>query len=154
MINVVLLQPQIPQNTGNIGRLCVGANARLHLIHPLGFFIDDKSLKRAGMDYWQNLEYQEWKNIDEFWQKNPVDENHFFLTTKAQKLYYDGEFKDECYLYFGREDAGIDEKILSKYPSSNLRIPMKGETRSINLATSVGAVLYEAIRQSKNYLKF
>ncbi|PAF41308.1 tRNA (cytidine(34)-2'-O)-methyltransferase [Helicobacter sp. 11S03491-1] len=154
MINIILIQPRIPQNTGNIGRLCVAGNARLHLIHPLGFFIDEKSLKRAGMDYWEKLQVQEWQNIQEFWEAHRVDKQHFFLTTKAQKNYYEADFCDECFLYFGREDAGIEPNILSLYPNQNLKIPMVSTTRSINLATAVGAVLYEAIRQSKNYLHF
>lgn len=154
MLNVILIEPRIPQNTGNIGRLCVAANTRLHLVHPLGFCINEKSLKRAGMDYWQNLCVREWENIEKFWETHPIDENHFFLSTKAKKLYYEGDFKDECFLYFGREDAGISEKILNANPSQTLKIPMTKGTRSINLATSVGAVLYEAIRQSKTYLSF
>lgn len=151
MINIVLIEPQIPQNTGNIGRLCVAGNARLHLIHPLGFCIDEKSLKRAGMDYWKSLKVQEYENIDSFWKQNPVDKKHFFLSTKAKKVYYDAEFCDECFLYFGREDAGIRPEILEIYKDSVYKIPMYKDTRSINLATSVGAVLYEAIRQSKIY---
>ncbi|PAF49145.1 RNA methyltransferase [Helicobacter sp. 12S02232-10] len=154
MINIVLIEPRIPQNTGNIGRLCVAANARLHLIHPLGFSIDEKSLKRAGMDYWQNLKLSEWENSEHFWKAHPIDKKHFFLSTKAKKLYYEGDFEDECFLYFGREDAGLDEKILFQNPDQTLKIPMTQGTRSINLATAVGAVLYEAIRQTENYLKF
>ncbi|PAF53140.1 RNA methyltransferase [Helicobacter sp. 13S00482-2] len=154
MLNIILIEPRIPQNTGNIGRLCVAGNARLHLIHPLGFSIDEKSLKRAGMDYWKNLYVKEWKNIGEFWEHYPVDENHFFLSTKAKKLYYEANFKDECFLYFGREDAGIDEAILNSYPQQTLKIPMTKTTRSINLATCVGAVMYEAIRQNQSYFSF
>ncbi|MDO7253730.1 tRNA (cytidine(34)-2'-O)-methyltransferase [Helicobacter cappadocius] len=154
MLNIILIEPRIPQNTGNIGRLCVAGNARLHLIHPLGFSIDEKSLKRAGMDYWKSLCVKEWENIEEFWKFYPVDKNHFFLSTKAKKIYYEANFENECFLYFGREDAGINKEILSLYPNQTLKIPMTKGTRSINLATSVGAVLYEAIRQNKNYLEF
>lgn len=154
MINVILIEPRIPQNTGNIGRLCVAGNARLHLVHPLGFNIDEKSLRRAGMDYWKDLDVKEWENIEEFWTAHPVDENHFFFSTKAKKIYYEADFKDECFLYFGREDAGIKQEILNANPHQTLKIPMTKGTRSINLATCVGAVLYEAIRQSKNYISF
>lgn len=154
MFNIVLFEPRIPQNTGNIGRLCVAGDARLHLVHPLGFFINEKSLKRAGMDYWKDLKVLEWKNIDEFWKSYPVTQKHFFLTTKAQKFYYEASFCDECFLYFGREDKGIDENILQCYQENSFKIPMVLGTRSINLATAAGAVLYEAIRQSKLYLKF
>ncbi|PAF41899.1 tRNA (cytidine(34)-2'-O)-methyltransferase [Helicobacter sp. 11S02596-1] len=154
MINIVLIEPRIPQNTGNIGRLCVAGNARLHLVHPLGFFIDEKSLKRAGMDYWEKLQFTEWENAEHFWEAHPIDKNHFFLSTKAKKSYYEADFNDECFLYFGREDAGLDENILIQNPQQSLKIPMTQGTRSINLATAVGAVLYEAIRQTKNYLKF
>lgn len=154
MLNIVLVEPQIPQNTGNIGRLCVAGNARLHLIHPLGFSIDEKSLKRAGMDYWEKLDVREYENLEIFWQKNPFDDKHFFLSTKAQKVYYEANFCDECFLYFGREDAGIKENILQQYANQVYKIPMFKDTRSINLATSVGAVLYEAIRQTGVYKSF
>ncbi|WP_104697364.1 MULTISPECIES: tRNA (cytidine(34)-2'-O)-methyltransferase [unclassified Helicobacter] len=154
MINIVLVEPQIPQNTGNIGRLCVAGNARLHLIHPLGFNIDEKSLKRAGMDYWESLVVQEYEDIFSFWKQNHVNDKHFFLSTKAEKVYYDAAFCDECFLYFGREDAGINPEILQAYKQQVYKIPMYGDTRSINLATSVGAVLYEAIRQSMTYKNF
>lgn len=154
MLNVVLVEPQIPQNTGNIGRLCVAGNARLHLIHPLGFSIDEKSLKRAGMDYWEKLDVREYGNLENFWQKNPIDNKHFFLSTKVQKVYYEANFCDECFLYFGREDAGIKENVLQQYANQVYKIPMFKDTRSINLATSVGAVLYEAIRQTGLYKSF
>lgn len=154
MINIVLVEPRIPQNTGNIGRLCVAGNARLHLIHPLGFCIDEKALKRAGMDYWQKLEIYEWQNLESFWEKHPFNATHFLLSTKAEKHYYDANFTDECYLYFGREDAGLDNTLIQKYYHQTFKIPMQKDIRSINLATSVGAVLYEAIRQTKNYLLF
>ncbi|PAF48374.1 RNA methyltransferase [Helicobacter sp. 12S02634-8] len=154
MINIVLIQPRIPQNTGNIGRLCVGAKARLHLIYPLGFCVDDKSLKRAGLDYWQHLDWYQWENIEHFWSAHPINSQHFFFSTKASKLYYDAHFADECFLYFGREDAGIAPEILAQHSAQTFKIPMTQGTRSINLATAVGAVLYEAIRQTKIYLDF
>ncbi|MCE3039582.1 tRNA (cytidine(34)-2'-O)-methyltransferase [Helicobacter anatolicus] len=154
MINIVLVEPRIPQNTGNIGRLCVAGNARLHLIHPLGFCTDEKALKRAGMDYWKNLEVYEWQNLQDFWSHYPINHQHFFLSTKANKNYYDAPFQNECFLYFGREDAGLNTEILQKYSKQVYKIPMQKNIRSINLATSVGAVLYEAIRQTELYKNF
>lgn len=148
MFNIVLVEPRIPQNTGNIGRLCVAGWAKLHLIHPLGFQISQKELKRAGMDYWKDLEVYEWKNLDTFWEAFPVNSQHFFLSTKADKNYFDASFSKECFLYFGREDAGLDPHILQTYSNQVLKLPMKETIRSINLATCVGAVLYEAIRQN------
>lgn len=150
MFNIVLVEPRIPQNTGNIGRLCVAGWARLHLIHPLGFQITQKELKRAGMDYWKKLEVFEWKNIQSFWEAFPPNAQHFFLSTKGNTPYFEVTLKDECFLYFGREDAGLSEKILQSYPNQVLKLPMTEDTRSINLATCVGAVLYEAIRQNWN----
>ncbi|WP_027327651.1 tRNA (cytidine(34)-2'-O)-methyltransferase [Helicobacter pametensis] len=148
MFNIVLVEPRIPQNTGNIGRLCVAGWARLHLIHPLGFQISQKELKRAGMDYWEKLAVYEWENLEHFWQSFPPDSNHFFLSTKGVRNYFDAKLYDECFLYFGREDAGLPPKILHQYSQSVLTLPMRDGIRSINLATCVGAVLYEAIRQN------
>lgn len=150
MFNIVLVEPRIPQNTGNIGRLCVAGWARLHLIHPLGFALSQKELKRSGMDYWQELEVIEWDNLEHFWECNPINHHHFFLSTKAQKNYFEAKFEDECFLYFGREDAGLNTQILEQYKTQALKLPMK-QGRSINISTCVGAVLYEAIRQ--NYHK-
>lgn len=152
MFNIVLVEPRIPQNTGNIGRLCVAGWGRLHLIHPLGFSVSQKEIKRSGMDYWQKLEVIEWENLSSFWQEHPVGENHFFFSTKAQSNYFGASFSDECFLYFGREDAGLDTKILEQYPNQTYKLPMR-EGRSINLATCVGAVLYEAIRQNLQLLE-
>ena len=148
MIHIILLQPRIPQNTGNIGRLCVAGEARLHLIHPLGFHIDDKSLKRAGMDYWQDLDKKEWECVEDFWKCYPIDSNHYFFSTKATKILYEARFKKECFLYFGREDAGIDKHILQANATQMLKIPISRKARSLNLATSVGIALYEALRQN------
>lgn len=150
-IHVVLCEPRIPQNTGNIGRLCYAAGARLHLIHPLGFEIHQKQIKRAGLDYWQNLELSQWSSLDNFWESHPFSSRHFLLSTKAKKVYYQADFGEssssETFLYFGREDAGLPAWLLEKYENQVYRIPMQKGVRSINLATSVGAVLYEAIRQ-------
>lgn len=147
MFNIVLVEPRIPQNTGNIGRLCVAGWARLHLIHPLGFSLSQKEIKRSGMDYWQKLDVREWDNLPSFWEKHPIDSQHFFLSTKGTQNHFDAKFGDECFLYFGREDAGLSEEILSQNQSQTYKLPMR-EGRSINLATCVGAVLYEAIRQN------
>lgn len=147
MLHIILIEPRIPQNTGNIGRLCVATNATLHLIHPLGFCLSEKSLKRAGLDYWQYLHKCEWDSVEHFWRSYPLDSKHFFLTTKAHKPYYHARFDKECFLYFGREDAGISERILNANNKQCLTIPMAAQARSLNLATSVGIVAYEAIRQ-------
>ncbi|MGX3097429.1 tRNA (cytidine(34)-2'-O)-methyltransferase [Helicobacter sp. 23-1046] len=160
MIHIVLVEPQIPQNTGNIGRLCVATNAMLHLIKPLGFSTSQKELKRAGLDYWQHLSVKEWENLEDFWESHPIAntkeqaQKHFFFSTKAQKLHYEASFGKECYLYFGREDAGIDERILTQNINAIYKLPMSKIARSINLATCVGAVLYEALRQNGLYEKF
>ncbi len=151
MIHIVLIEPRIPQNTGNIGRLCVAANASLHLIYPLGFYLNEKAIKRSGMDYWQNLKKYEWNDLAHFWEHYPLDSRHYFLTTKTNTPYYQATFEKECFLYFGREDAGIDETILQAHQSQTLTIPMAKIARSLNLATSVGIVLYEAIRQIHDY---
>ncbi|ANV98595.1 RNA methyltransferase [Helicobacter enhydrae] len=151
MFNIVLVEPRIPQNTGNIGRLCLAGWARLHLIHPLGFLLSQKHLKRAGMDYWDALEKYEWDHLEHFWQHYPPNEEHFFLSTKGKRNYFEANLKDECFLYFGREDAGLREDILHTHSSQTLTLPMR-QGRSINLATCVGAVLYEAIRQNASSL--
>lgn len=147
MFNIVLVEPRIPQNTGNIGRLCVAGWARLHLIHPLGFNLSQKEIKRSGMDYWQKLEVIEWENLQAFWQKHPFNSQHFLLSTKAKQNYFDADFQDECFIYFGREDAGLSEDLIHQHINQTYKLPMR-EGRSINLATCVGAVLYEAIRQN------
>ncbi len=151
-IHIILCEPRIPQNTGNIGRLCVAARANLHLIHPLGFNISQKELRRAGMDYWQQLNVSEWESLEAFWAIYPFSTRHFLLSTKAKQVYYRASFgniKEQLpsFLYFGREDAGLPNWLLEKYPNQVYKIPMQEGVRSINLATSVGAVLYEAIRQ-------
>lgn len=152
--NIVLVEPQIPQNTGNIGRLCVATNSTLHLIHPLGFCTTQKELKRAGLDYWKYLNVYEWQNLESFWQTNKPDRTHFFFSTKAQKVVFKADFTSGGFLYFGREDAGLSAFILESYAKQVYKLPMQQGVRSINLATSVGAVLYEAIRQSQIYLKW
>lgn len=153
MINVVLYQPQIPQNTGNIGRLCVSMGIRLHLIHPLGFNISSKELKRAGMDYWPLLDLVEHKDYLEF--LNSANGSLFYITTKATKPYFCADFsniKEDIYLIFGREDAGFKNIDLAKINTEKkLLIPMLEDFRSINLSTSVGIVLGEALRATNGF---
>lgn len=147
MINIVLVEPRIPQNTGNIGRLALASNARLHLIYPLGFTLDSKGIKRAGMDYFNEVDLIKWDNLESFWEENKINENHFFFTTKANKNYFDATFNDNCFLYFGREDMGLDNKILQENKDKLLKIPMFNNARSLNLSNSVSIAVYEVIRQ-------
>jgi tRNA (cytidine/uridine-2'-O-)-methyltransferase len=148
--NIVLVNPQIPNNTGAIGRLCVNAGASLHLIKPIGFDIDEKAVKRAGLDYWHKLDLYVWESIDEFFEKNIITDNAYFATTKTEKPYFQADFKEGDYIFFGSETAGIPMKILEKYQSQTITIPMTKEGRSLNLAISTGIVLYDAIRQNYN----
>lgn len=146
MLNIVLLEPEIPANTGNIGRTCVAAGARLHLIEPMGFQITEKQVKRAGLDYWDKLEYIVYDSYRDFLEKNP-NANIYMATTKAQRVYSDVVFEDDCYIMFGKESAGIPEEILVDNQENAIRIPMFGDIRSLNLGNSVAIVLYEALRQ-------
>ena len=145
-INIVLHEPEIPANTGNIGRTCVATNTRLHLIEPLGFRLDEKSLKRAGMDYWKDLDVQTYVNYEEF-----LERNHgavvYMATTKAKRVYTDVRYEEDCYIMFGKESAGIPEEILVENEERCVRIPMAGGIRSLNLSNSAAVVLYEALRQ-------
>lgn len=146
-LNIVLLEPQIPQNTGNIARTCAATGASLHLIRPMGFTVDDKKLKRAGLDYWHLLDITYYDGIDDFYAKNKGG-NFFFFTTKGNNIFTDTEFpKEKCYIIFGREDAGIPEEILKAHPDTSLRIPMIDEARSLNLSNSAAIVAYEILRQ-------
>ena len=146
MINIVLHEPEMPANTGNIGRTCVATGARLHLIEPLGFRINDKMLKRAGMDYWQHLEVHRYVNFEEFLEKNP-GARIYMATTKSKQTYTDVHYEEDCYIMFGKESAGIPEEILLDNKETCVRIPMLDEIRSLNLSNSVAIVLYEALRQ-------
>ena len=145
-INIVLYEPEIPSNTGNIGRTCVAAGAALHLIDPLGFRLNEKELKRAGMDYWEDLSVFRYLNYEDFLEKNP-DAKIYMATTKGHVLYTEVRYEPDCFLMFGPESRGIPEKILRQHPERAVRIPMLGETRSLNLANSVAVLLYEALRQ-------
>ena len=148
MFNLVLVNPQIPNNTGAIGRLCVNAGAKLHLIKPIGFDIDEKAVRRAGLDYWDKLDLYVWESIDDFFEKNNITDNAYFATTKTDKPYFEASFKDGDFIFFGSETAGIPENILNKYKEQNITIPMTKDGRSLNLAISTGIVLYDAIRQN------
>ena len=146
-MNIVLYEPEIPANTGNIGRTCVATNTRLHLIEPLGFRLDEKSLKRAGMDYWKDLDVTTYIDFDDFMQKNP-NAKIYMATTKAPNVYTDVVYEPDCYIMFGKESAGIPEEILVHHKEESIRIPMAEEIRSLNLSNSVAIVLYEALRQN------
>lgn len=149
MLHVVLFQPEIPHNTGAVGRLCLATGARLHLIKPLGFSIDDRQLKRAGLDYWKEVDVHVWDSLEHLRESISTPAPWFYLTTKATHDYWDATFPSECFLVFGPETRGLPESLLQAAPpDACLRIPMQG-TRSLNLATSVGIVLYEAVRQNR-----
>ena len=148
MMNVVLLEPEMPSNTGNIGRTCVATQTRLHLIEPLGFKLNEKALKRAGLDYWDKLDVTVYSDYQDFLERNPDALEHmYFATTKAHKVYSDVKYETDCYLMFGKESAGIPEEILVENEDRCVRIPMWGDIRSLNLSNSVSIVLYEALRQ-------
>jgi tRNA (cytidine/uridine-2'-O-)-methyltransferase len=146
MFNVVLVEPEIPPNTGNIGRLCLATGSTLHLVKPLGFSIDDRTLKRAGLDYWKEVDVRLWDSFAELRRAEATRARFFFLTTKSKRAYYDVSFRAADFLVFGRETKGLPEPLLAAHPGDLLTIPMRG-TRSLNLATAVGIVLFEAIRQ-------
>lgn len=148
MFHVVLIEPEIPPNTGNVGRLCLATGATLHLVKPLGFSIDDKTLKRAGLDYWRDVNVVMWESFDALREAQSAEARFFFLTTKATRAYWDAEFRDGDFLVFGRETKGLPEPLLAANAAQALTIPMRPATRSLNLATSVGIVLFEAVRQS------
>lgn len=146
MINIVLHEPEIPGNTGNIGRTCVATGVKLHLIEPLGFQIDEKHLKRAGMDYWDKLDVTVYDDFNDFLAKNP-GARIYMATTKSKQKYTDVNYEEDCFIMFGKESAGIPEEILLDYKDTAVRIPMYPEIRSLNLSNSVAIVLYEALRQ-------
>lgn len=147
MLNIVLHEPEIPANTGNIGRTCVAAGARLHLIEPLGFRLDEKSLKRAGMDYWQQLDVTTYIDYGDFLSRNP-GAKLYMATTKAEKIYTEVNYEPDAYIMLGKESAGIPEEILVQHKEACIRIPMAGDIRSLNLGNSAAVILYEALRQN------
>lgn len=146
-MNIVLYEPEIPSNTGNIGRTCVATGTRLHLIEPLGFRLTEKALQRAGMDYWPQLDVTRYVNYEDFLEQNP-GARIYYATTKGRRLYTEVRYEPDCFLMFGKESAGIPEELLRQHPDTAVRIPMLGETRSLNLSNSVAIVLYEALRQN------
>lgn len=145
-MNIILLEPEIPHNTGSIGRTCVATGSALHLIRPLGFSLDAKAVKRSGLDYWNQLELYTYNNFDEFLLKNPKAKI-YMATTKAKYTYADVHFEEDSFIMFGKESAGIPEDILINYKETCIRIPMEGTIRSLNLSNSVSIILYEAYRQ-------
>ena len=145
-LNVALIEPEIPQNTGNIARTCAATGASLHLVKPLGFSIDDRYLKRAGLDYWHLLDIKVYENSDEFFEKNK-DKKMFFATTKADKTYCEVSYPEDCFIVFGKETKGLPEELLEKRLEDTIRIPMIEEARSLNLSNSVAIIVYEALRQ-------
>ena len=147
MLNIVLHEPEMPANTGNLGRTCVAAGARLHLIEPLGFSINDKMVKRAGLDYWDKLDVTVYDDFNDFCERNP-GAKIYMATTKAHKTYTEVSYEPDCYIMFGKESAGIPEEILVDHEDTCVRIPMIGDIRSLNLSNSVAIVLYEALRQN------
>lgn len=147
MFNVVLVEPEIPPNTGNVGRLCLATGARLHLVKPLGFSLDDKALRRAGLDYWKEVEVVLWDSLEQIFATAQPEQRFFFLTTKSTRPYWTEHFRGGDFLVFGRETKGLPASLLEARPEHCLTIPMSGSTRSLNLATAVGIVLYEAVRQ-------
>ncbi len=146
MLNIVLVEPEIPQNCGNIARTCAATGCTLHLIHPLGFDVSEKAVKRAGLDYWHLVQVREYGSLAEFFQKNRV-EQMWCLSTKAPRSYTQAEFKDGCYLFFGKETKGLPEAFLEQHASQCVRIPMRSQARSLNLSNSVAITVYEALRQ-------
>lgn len=147
-LNIVLYEPEIPANTGNIGRTCVATGTSLHLIEPLGFSLSEKAIKRAGMDYWNDLDVKRYVNWEDFLAKNP-GAKIYMATTKGRHVYTEVNYEPDCFIMFGKESAGIPEEILKENPDTCVRIPMIGETRSLNLSNSVAIVLYEALRQNQ-----
>lgn len=145
-LNIVMVEPEIPQNTGNVARTCAATGASLHLVGPMGFQIDDKKLKRAGLDYWNLLDITYYESLDEFFQKNK-DINCYFFSTKAKNRHTDVEYPDDAYLFFGKETKGLPEWLLHDNPDTTVRIPMIDEARSLNLSNSVCVGVYEVLRQ-------
>ena len=146
MLNIVLVEPEIPQNCGNIARTCAATGARLHLIRPLGFDISEKAVRRAGLDYWPMVEVFDYENLDDFFARNRV-EQMWCLSTKAPRCYTEAAFQDGCYLFFGKETKGLPESFLDAHYDQFLRIPMRAQARSLNLSNSVAVTVYEALRQ-------
>src|ERR1051326_7813115 len=151
-MNVVLVEPEIPQNTGNIGRLCVATNSTLHLVEPLGFRIDDTQLKRAGMDYWEHLDVHYWNSLDALRRAAPASARFFYVTTKSKRVYTEQRYREDDYLVYGRKAAGLPKQLIEANAEHCITIPMwNKKARSLNLATAVAIVLYEALRQTRGF---
>ena len=146
MLNIVLVEPEIPQNCGNIARTCAATGCRLHLIRPLGFDISDKAVKRAGLDYWHMVDVRDYENLDDFFAKNDVRQM-WCLSTKAPRSYVEATYEEDCYLFFGKETKGLPETFLEEHRDSCVRIPMRSEARSLNLSNAVAVTVFEALRQ-------
>jgi len=146
LLNIVLVEPEIPQNCGNIARTCAATGCVLHLIRPLGFDISEKAVRRAGLDYWSHVTVRDYENLDDFFSKNQV-EQMWCLSTKAPRCYTEADFADNCYLFFGKETKGLPEAFLEEHRDSCVRIPMLPDTRSLNLSNAVAITVYEALRQ-------
>ena len=147
MLNIVLVEPEIPHNCGNIARTCAATGARLHLIRPLGFDISEKAVRRAGLDYWDLVEVRDYESLDDFFTRNDVRQM-WCLSTKAPRSYTEADFSDECYLFFGKETKGLPEEFLEQHAESCIRLPMRQEARSLNLSNAVAITVYEALRQT------
>ena len=146
MLNIVLVEPEIPQNCGNIARTCAATGCRLHLIRPLGFDISEKAVRRAGLDYWHLVEVKDYENLEDFFSKNEVTQM-WCLSTKAPRSYVEADFRDECYLFFGKETKGLPEDFLAAHYDQCIRLPMRDCARSLNLSNAVAITVYEALRQ-------
>ena len=146
MLNIVLVEPEIPQNFGNIARTCAATGSRLHLIRPLGFDISERAVRRAGLDYWHMVEVLDYENLDDFFSRNRVEEM-WCLSTKAPRSYTQAQYHDGCYLFFGKETRGLPEEFLAAHYDSCVRIPMRADARSLNLSNAVAVTVYEALRQ-------
>ena len=146
MLNIVLVEPEIPQNCGNIARTCAATGARLHLVRPLGFDISEKAVRRAGLDYWHLVDVRDYESLDDFFARNDVRQM-WCLSTKAPRSYTEADFSDECYLFFGKETKGLPEDFLEAHREQCIRLPMREEARSLNLSNAVAITVYEALRQ-------
>ena len=148
MVNIVLVSPKIPQNTGTIGRSCVSVGAKLHIIKPIPFELDEKRIRRAGLDYWPHLDLHVWESMEDFHTAHPIGARHFFATTKTDRPYFDVSFTEGDFIYFGSEDTGLPEELMAQRPDNKITIPMKKEFRSLNQSNAVSIVLFEAVRQN------
>lgn len=148
MVNIVLVSPKIPQNTGTIGRSCVSVGATLHIIKPIPFELDEKRIRRAGLDYWPHLDLHVWGSLEDFHAAHPINARHFFATTKTDTLYFDTPFQPGDFIYFGSEDTGLPETLMEQRPEGKITIPMKKEFRSLNQSNAVSILLFEAVRQN------